>query len=318
MALSDPKLPTGSVGRRSRRAALVLASMLPLGLACATVDREVLVENPKLKIVLRSEGDAALFQHPAQISGVRLGHILSRIDVRLHEEDEKTRKPAFDADILFDVGDALSQALSKAQPNQEVVVYATRQTRRMGIFNEDFLTSFIAFVQSDQLHIKLGRVDWLIPKDDRNQPANEPWRDDIDQKFRVLPSEAMTVIGSQEVAIDWRDSIFRKPTAVQVTPTGKVVRRTILMESPDEAPIAEEGAGAAAAGEELPRNLAPATLRKLADLEEERQRGALNETQYRAKRREILASDPKYVAPPEPPAGAPPAPASDAKPAPAQ
>lgn len=294
----------------ARRAARALVALLPLGLACATVDRDVLVETPKLKVVLRSEGDAALFQHPAQISGVRLGHILSRIDIRAQAEDDKSRKPAFDADILFDVGDTLSKALSKAQPNQEVVVYATRQTRRLGIFNEDFLTSFIAFVQNDQLHVKLGKVDWLIPKDDRNQPSNEPWRDDIDQKFRVLPSEAMTIVGPQEVAIDWRDSIFRKPTAVQVTPTGKVVRRTILMEAPEEAPLAEEGAGAQVQGEELPRNLAPATLRALADLEEERQKGALNETQYRAKRREILAADPKYVAPAEP--------ASDTEAAPAK
>ena len=69
-----------------------------------------------------------------------------------------------------------------------------------GIFNEDFLTSFIAFVQNDQLHVKLGKVDWLIPKDDRNQPSNEPWRDDIDQKFRVLPSEAMTSPGMSAVS----------------------------------------------------------------------------------------------------------------------
>lgn len=297
--------------RRGRAApGLALAALLPSALACASVQREVLVETPKQKVVLRSEGDAALFQHPAQISGVRLGHILSRIDVRMHEEEEKSRKPAFDAEILFDVGDALSKALAKASPSQEVVIYATRQTRRLGIFNEDYLTSFIAFVQNDQLHVKLGKIDWLIPKDDRNQPSNEPWRDDVDQKFRVLPSDAMTVVAAQEVAVDWRDSIFRKPTAVQVTPTGKVVRRTILMESPEEAPIAAGSPGAEDVGEEMPRNLAPATLRKLADLEEERQRGALDEVQYRAKRREILAGDPHLVAPP--------APASDATPVPAR
>lgn len=306
MDLVASKPWSGPAGRRARRAALALVALLPLGLACASVQRDVLVDTPKLKIVLRSEGDAALFQHPAQISGVRLGHILSRIDVRMHEEEEKSRKPAFDADILFDVGDALSKALSKAEPNQEVVVYATRETRRLGIFNEDFLTSFIAFVQNEQLHLKLGKIDWMIPKDDRNQPSNEPWRNDTDQKFRVLPSEAMTVVAAQELAVDWRDSIFRKPTAVQVTPTGKVVRRTILMEAPAEAPIEEEGPGAAVADEQLPRNLAPSTLRKLADLEEERQRGAVGENEYRAKRREILAADPKYVAPPSP--------ASDAKP----
>lgn len=296
MVLSATRRP-GAGRSAARRTALVIAALLPIGLGCATVSRDVMVDTSKLKVVLRSEGDAALFQHPAQISGVRLGHVLSRIDVRLHQDDEKARKPAFDADILFDVGDALSKALSKAQPSQEVVVYATRQTRRMGLFNESFLTSFIAFVQNDQLHIKLGKVDWQVPKDDRNQPSSEPWRDDVDQKFRVLPSEAMTVVAPQELAIDWRDSIFRKPTAVQVTPTGKVVRRTILMESPAEAPVEEEGAGAVVQSEALPRNLSPATLRKLADLEEARQQGALDETQYRAKRREILASDPKYVAP---------------------
>jgi len=284
--------------RRFRRGAFALAALLGLGAGCASVQRDVLVDTSKLKVVLRSEGDAARYQHPAQISGVRLGHILSRIDVRMHEDEEKSRKPAFDTEILFDVGDALSKALAKAAPEQEVVIYATRETRRFGIFNQDYLTSFIAFVQDDQLHVKLGRIDWLIPKDDRNQPSNEPWRDDLDQKFRVLPSEAMGVVAAQELAIDWRDSIFRKPTAVQVSPTGKVVRRTILMESSDEAPISEDDPGAAAAGEELPRNLAPATLRALADLEEARQRGAVGEGEYRTKRREILAADPKYLAPP--------------------
>ncbi|HVP28434.1 MAG TPA: hypothetical protein VMW35_04655 [Myxococcota bacterium] len=289
--------------------ALLLIAALPLAAGCASVRRDVLTETPTLKVVLRSEtkgGEPAngYYDHPAQISGVRLGHILSRIDVRQHEEDQQGRKPAFDADILFDVGDALSKALAKADKTQEVVVYATRQTRRLGIFNEDFLTTFIAFVQNDQLHVKLGKIDWLIPKDERNQPSNEPWRDQVDQKFRVLPSEAMTIVGPQELAVDWRDEIFRRPTAVQVTPTGKVVRRTILMESPEEAPAGGAASEGAAPTEELPHDLAPATLRKLADLEEQRQSGALSEAEYRTKRRDILAADPKAgEAPATPPGG---------------
>lgn len=270
---------------------LLLAA--PLG--CFTrVVRDSVQQTPQLTVMLRSEkrmGDPVDkgYAHPAQISAVRIAHILSRIDVRMNDGDEKDRRHAFDAQILFDIGDALAKALAQANPSQEVVVQAIRQSRRLGIFNEDHLTSFVAYVKDDRLNVKLGRIEWAVPKEGREERLPEPWLDKIDQRFRVLPSEAMTVVGPQQIAAEWRDPVFKSPSAVRITPTGKVVRRTILLDSPDEA-------GAQSADgeetEELPTRLAPVTLRELADLEEQRQRGEVSESEYRTRRAEILRKDP--------------------------
>jgi hypothetical protein len=66
-------------------------------------------------------------------------------------------------------------------------------------------------------------------------------------------------------------------------PTGEVVRKTILMESPVEEWAKEEPSDAP-----LPPDLSPDQLRALADLEEARQRGQITEAEYRARRRKIL------------------------------
>jgi hypothetical protein len=270
-----------------------LAFALPLG--CFTrVVRDTVQQTSTLTVTLRSEkraGDPVDkgYEHPTQISAVRIAHILSRIDVRMNDGDDKDRRHAFDAQILFDVGDALAQALSKANSSQEVVVQAIRQSRRLGIFNEDHLTNFVAFVKDDRLNVKLGRIEWAVPKEGREERLPEPWLDKTDQKFRLLPSEAMTVVGAQQIAAAWRDPVFKSPTAVRITPTGKVVRRTILLEAPDEAmPHAADGEET----EELPTRLAPATLRELADLEEKRQQGEVSEDEYREQRADILRKDP--------------------------
>jgi hypothetical protein len=147
----------------------------------------------------------------------------------------------------------------------------------------------VAYVKDDRLHVKLGRIEWTVPKEGREERLPEPWLDKIDQRFRVLPSEAMTVVGPQQIAAEWRDPVFKSPSAVRITPTGKVVRRTILLDSPDEAtPQATDGEET----EELPTRLAPLTLRELADLEEQRQRGEVSESEYRARRADILRKDP--------------------------
>ncbi len=281
-----------------RRVSLTL--LLVLGTSIATlgcftrVVRETVEQTDSITVMLRGDRRAGEkvdkgYAHPAQISPVRIAHILSRIDVRMNEGDEQERRHAFDAQVLFDVGEALSKALEKADPSQEVVVQAIRQSRRLGIFNEDHLTNFVAFVKDDRLNVKLGRIEWMVPKEGREERLPEPWLDKVDQKFRVLPSEAMTVVGMQQIAAVWRDPIFKSPTAVRITPTGKVVRRTILLEAPDEA-MPRNGDGEET--DELPTRLAPATLRDLADLEEKRQRGEVNESDYRTQRAEILRKDP--------------------------
>jgi hypothetical protein len=60
------------------------------------------------------------------------------------------------------------------------------------------------------------------------------------------------------------------------------------MESPEEA---EPSAPAASQSMSIPPGTSPGALRALADLEEQRQRGEINELEYTKKRREILAAD---------------------------
>jgi hypothetical protein len=276
------------------------------GCGAKTVRRTV-SDDGSIQITLRGQtkGGAPIdrgFQHPASISGVRLAHLLSRIDIRTEEENKNERTPAVPAELLYDIGDALSKGLAQADSSQEIVVMAKRRTRRLGVFNEDYLTSFVAFVREDRLYIYLSRVDWPIPKNP-NEPVTEPKIDKPVMKFHVLPSEAMQSVGTQGVAADWRDPIFKQPTAVRMTATGKVVRRTILMESAPDKPA--PGTPEAEDENVVGGSLSPETLRKLADLEEARRRGELTEGEYSARKRSILLADPS--ASPPPPA-APPAP----------
>ena len=92
----------------------------------------------------------------------------------------------------------------------------------------------------------------------------------------------MALVSDQAVAIDWRDPVFAQPTRTRVLPSGEVVRREVLMESPAEV------AGHGDPGMKLPENLSPEQLRSLADIEEERRAGRITETEYRARRRAIL------------------------------
>lgn len=272
---------------------VLLSLLVPLVLSqagCWTrVRKEVLQDKEGLKVVLRSQtrGSEPIpkgFQHPATISGVRLANALSRIEVRTSDEDEG-RKPAIDAALLFEMGDALAAGLAKADSSQEVVVMAIRRTRRLGVFTDDRLTSFVAYVKDDRLVVHLSRIDWPVPKSDKQEALPEPNPEKPGQKFRVVPTDGMTSFGPQGVAIDYRAPQFRAGGSVRVTPTGKVVRKTILSETAPEDPAGEEEVA-------LPPNLAPETLRRLADLEESRRQGRLTESEYAARRSEILRSDP--------------------------
>jgi hypothetical protein len=81
--------------------------------------------------------------------------------------------------------------------------------------------------------------------------------------------------------VHWRDAHFRRPTTVHVGPSGKVSRRTVLME--EETPAE---AVAPADTEAMPSD--PESLRALADLEESRRAGELTEAEYLRRKREIL------------------------------
>jgi hypothetical protein len=172
------------------------------------------------------------FGHPATISPVRITHILSRIDVRPEGEKNDDRKPAIHAQFLYDLGDLVSQALAKADSSQEVVVRAVRKDRRFGIFTQKFLTSFVTYVSADLLYIHLARVEDEVETNlDGDYP--EPWPNRQVMGFKVITSEGIVRVGPQAVAVAWRDPLFRSAGRVRLGPGGKVIRREILLESPE-------------------------------------------------------------------------------------
>jgi hypothetical protein len=239
-----------------------------------------------MKVVLRAElregkPVARGFAQPATISGVRLAHVLAQVDVRVNagSEGRGERRPAFHTDLVYPLGERLSEALAKANPDQEVVIEAFRQERRLGLFTQRFETSFVAWVGADDLlNLSLSRLDWEVPKG-QEEELREPAVGRQVMAFRTLASEGIDPTGPQQVAVHWRDERFRQPTNVHVGPGGKMSRRTILMQ--DEAP-----ADAPAAHEALPND--PDALRALAELEEARRNGAVSEAEYQRRRREIL------------------------------
>ena len=277
---------------RVDRLGLLLVITLLASAGCGTrYARVPLTDDGTTKVLLRAELRDGKpvgrgFHHPATISGVRIAHVLAQIDVRLSaDESEKAeRRGAIPIDLVYPLGDQLSAALAKADANQEVVVQALRSERRLGLFTDTFLTSFLAYVGPDDLlYLHFSRLDWPVPKGGEEE-LREPVAGQEVMAFRVLASEGVDPIGHQSVAVHWRDDRFQNPTSVRVGPGGKVKLRTVLMED-------EGSTGAAAALEgHLPTD--PASLRALADLEEARRSGALTEAEYQRRRRAIFEQAP--------------------------
>ncbi len=232
-------MPTISkIDIRFQNPLLLLPVLALAATACGPRYARVTVHDRSgLKIQLRAEVQAGAavdrgFAHPATISGVRVTNILSRIHVRMESKREPVRKPAFATELLYDLGELVSAALVEADPSQEVVVQAIRKERRFGIFTENHLTSFVTYVLGDDLYVHLARVDDVIAKDDDTVP--EPWPNREVMRFRVLAGEGIVPVGAQAVAAAWRDPVFLSAGQVRVGPRGKVMRREILFESPEE------------------------------------------------------------------------------------
>jgi len=286
------RVPAGSARPAALTALLVavLAAVLALG-GCITrpSKQDVYSDDASdyaVEVFLRKDvrGFSTVqkgYSHPVTVAPVRIAHILSRIDLR-PEPGSDERLPAISTDVLFSVAEGVSEALAQADENQQVVAMSIQQTKRWGLFDHDYLTSFLAYVRDERLYVHMGNHDWEIPKR-RDDRLPEPRVGSHPQRFRLYPGTAMALVDSHSVAVDWRDPIFARPTRTKVLPGGEVVRKTILMESPPEEDTLP------APPETLPDDLSPRQLRDLADVEEARRRGEITETEYRARRREILA-----------------------------
>jgi hypothetical protein len=271
---------------------VLTAALLAALVACGpSYKRRFIETGSKVEIILRGQkGDGGLvdqgFAHPLDVSGVRVTHILAQLDVRDEAAEGGERRPAIPTNSLYDIGRAVSLGLAKATPAEEVVVRSFRKAKRLGIFSKTYLTSLVIYAQEDLLFVHVRHVDWPIPKPDEPEPP-EPWVYRTNQSFKILPGDAMTAVGPQEVAVDWRDPVFRKASSIRMGPGGRIERRVILMEMEDEPTAAE-----LEQEEERAGRLSPQTLRELADLEEKRLSGEVSESQYKAKRRAILAGEP--------------------------
>jgi hypothetical protein len=266
--------------------ALALVGLLCAGCITRPV-RENVYKEGTIEVFLR--GDKRMFrdvekgfQHPTTIAPVRLAHILARLDMRVGSKKKTERLPAIPTEMLLPIANGVSAALAKASENQEVVVMAIRRAKRLHIFDRSYLTSFVTYVRDDRLYVYMVYSDWEIPKR-RGDRVPEPHTGDHPMRFRLYSGTAMALVNPQAVAVDWHDPVFRRQTRTEILPSGEVVRKNILLESPQEEWGDEEPAIAGP-----PESLSPEQLRALADIEEARRRGEMTESVYRAERRKIL------------------------------
>jgi hypothetical protein len=272
--------------------ALVALVACAAALAGCMTTRKTIVEKKGITVQLISKrGDDVELNHPTTIAPVRLAHMLARIDIRLSVKEGQQRVPAFHIESLDAISEGLAQGLREAGPNQRVIVYSIRREKRFGIFDTNYLTSFVAYVYGENLFLHLSRSNWEIPPR-RKDSLPEPKIGKFPSKFRILPGKAMKMVDEQALAISWRDKIFERPTRTRVTPSGQMIRKTILMES--EEPESEEDVGQTqpVGPQTIPAGVSVKTLRDLADLEERRQRGEIGEYVYEQQRNKILAADP--------------------------
>ena len=145
-------------------------------------------------------------------------------------------------------------------------------------------------MKDDLLYIQIARADWEIPNQARTQ-LPEPREGEEVMKFRLLPSEGMTLATAQSVAVSWRDPIFRRPTRTR----DPAQRQGRAARDPDGDARGHHAPAPPIATDVLPANLSPDTLRKLADLEEQKTRGEVTQTEYTVMRSTILRADPSFT-----------------------
>ncbi len=293
----------------SARIAPVACALLLLGLSgsigCATrTVEDRIINRYGLDVHLRS--DRKLFgsaidhgyAHPSDIPVERLRVILGSLEIERRERARTVREPAIPAEILVDVSSGVAEAFREAKSSERIAVMAERKQMQKKIFNRKFLTSFVTWMEGDELILHLSRTDW--PIDEKRQSGlPRPHPNDPQQKFRVVTNEFVRRSGETGVAIAWESEVFgsfanasRLRSAPSTAATGGAAasgavagagEKTVLMESaPAEPPPPEP-----LSSEQL-KALDADDLRWLADLEEARSAGKITEDEYRRRRQAIL------------------------------
>ena len=290
-----------------RQAPMTLA-LLALVVAGGCATREVITpiyDSRGIHVELRGQVkngepvDRGLKQ-PTMISVRRMTNILTAIEYKVDKEDDSFLNVPFigdsdeedpsqylnsivTAETIVPIAKAVSKALTEADSSQVVVVKAVRKKRRLGIFHRKFYTGFTVYVEGNYLYLHLSHLNREV-ENDPNTKIPDPVIGEASSEFRSVPSSTMHAVGPYGLAVRWRDPFFTKTSRAL---EGKEVRtRTILMES--ETPEDELGASLPI---RLSDQLTPETLRALADLEEERRAGKINETQYRMRRDDLMMGE---------------------------
>ena len=223
--------------RSAGRGGLLGVVLVAVGAAgCLTVRHaDTFYEHDRIRVDLRHSTRMGSvvprgFDHPAVVSARRLGHILQNIDVRgLH--DERERVGAIHPELIGPIAEALSAALAAATPDQEIAVLAVRNDKNLAIFDRNYLTSFVAYREGDELAIHLARLEWEVPRD-RLSRLPQPVVGQKFMSFRTVAGPGMRMLTTQSVAVDWRSDAFDEARRLRRGADGGVARRTILMESP--------------------------------------------------------------------------------------
>jgi hypothetical protein len=146
---------------------------------------------------------------------VRLQGILAAITIRSGDDDEFVVEPAIRRSLLNRIARGLSLSLSQATSSEEIALTAVRRDRRLGIFTEKFLTSFVSFVSHDQLTIAFSRIEWDIDRGKMSHAKRErlpqPHLGERVMDFSVVASEAYEATGNQSVQVRWRDARWDRP-----------------------------------------------------------------------------------------------------------
>ena len=277
------------MGRSSR--ARSRSSRLSSSRAAAStkVDALPVFDENDVEVFLRYESKGGKpidrdFSHPVVIAPVRLTNLLARIEVR--KGRQARAQPAIATDLLYPIGEGIARALAKADPSQQVVVMAKQRKRSMGIFTQDYLTSLVVWNLDDKLFVKLGHLDWALPKDPqgRSSPSRRtPTSSASSARCRATASPPKASSSSPRTGAT-RSSRTRARSR-PARRTGRAPHRADGQRRGSRRFRAEPATGAAVP----PQGVSPEGLRALADLEESRRRGELTEADYQAKRRAILA-----------------------------
>jgi hypothetical protein len=227
------------------------------------------------------------FEHPAIISKERLTHIFNAVEIETRaKQGGDIRQPAFHPEIVERTAQAVAEAFGKAGPDQDVGVQVVRKEMRLGVFNEKFLTTFLAYIDEGHLYLFLNRVEWLVPQQNEKDPLPKPRRDYSPMDFRIVVGEHLFYAGPQLVEVDWQNPVFQTSYRLPGSSGGTKRRREVLEQSP--IPQQERDAAFAGEGTVAIDELSPAQLRALADLEEDRLQGRITETAYQRAKRQLL------------------------------